>query len=153
MRQQLLLIGDVEDLGRSGEIVSVKPGYARYLRAHKLGVNATQHALRMQNKLQEERAQRAEVDRKEAEEIAKRMEGVTLSIDVKVDPDGHMYGSVNATDIARLIEKEGIAITRRNVVLPQPIKTLGVHKIALKLKEGIRAECVLKIHPEVPGTL
>jgi large subunit ribosomal protein L9 len=153
MHQQLLLIEDVEELGRSGDVVSVRPGYARnYLLPKKFAVIADAVALRMQKTLKEKRAKQAEIDRKDAEELAKRIETITLSIDVKVDPDGHMYGSVTALDIARLMENEGIVLTRHNIVLPQPIKILGVHKISLKLKESVPAQCILKINPEVPTT-
>lgn len=153
MRNQLLLIEDVEDLGRSGDVVSVKPGYSRnYLLPQKKAVVADKFTLRMQAKLKEERSKRAETDRKDAEELAQKIEGMVLSIEVKVDPDGHMYGSVAALDIARLFEKEGIAIERRHVVLPHPIKTLGVHPINLKLKEGVPAHVTLKVHSgmEIP---
>ena len=132
MRNQLLLLEDVEDLGRSGDIVSVKPGYCRnFLLPQKKAVVADKYTLRMQTKLKEERSKRAETDRQEAEEMAKKIEGMVFSIEVKVDPDGHMYGSVSALDIVRLFEEKGIVIERRNVVLIHPIKTLGVHPINL----------------------
>ena len=147
MRNQLLLIEDVEDLGRSGDIVSVKPGYSRnFLLPRKKAVIADKFTLRMQAKLKEERAKRAEVERREAEELSSKIEGMVLSIEVKVDPDGHMYGSVSALDIVHLFEKEGIAIERRNVMLAHPIKALGVHPINLKLKEGVPAHITLKVH-------
>jgi large subunit ribosomal protein L9 len=147
MRNQLLLLEDVEDLGRSGDVVSVKPGYGRnFLLPQKKAVIADKFTLRMQTKLKEERAKRAETDRKDAEELAREVEGMVLVIEVKVDPDGHMYGSVSALDIVRLFEKEGIVIERRNVVLAYPIKTLGVHPINLKLKEGVPAHITLKVH-------
>jgi large subunit ribosomal protein L9 len=146
MRNQLLLLEDVEDLGRSGDIVSVKPGYCRnFLLPQKKAVVADKYTLRMQTKLKEERSKRAETDRKEAEEMAKKIEGMVFSIEVKVDPDGHMYGSVSALDIVRLFEEKGIVIERRNVVLIHPIKTLGVHPINLKLKEGVPANITLKV--------
>lgn len=68
-----------------------------------------------------------------------------LTIEVKVDPDGHMYGSVAAADIIRLFEAEGIKLEKRNIVLASPIKTLGVHPIHLKLKEGVPAHVTLKV--------
>lgn len=153
MRNQLLLIEDVEDLGRSGDVVSVKPGYSRnFLLPKKKAVIADKFTLRMQAKLKEERAKRAEVERKDAEELSRKIEGMVLSIEVKVDPDGHMYGSVSAIDIVRLFENEGIVIERRHVVLTHPIKTLGVHPINLKLKEGVPAHITLKVHSggEIP---
>jgi large subunit ribosomal protein L9 len=154
MGNQLLLLEDVEDLGRSGDVVSVKPGYSRnFLLPKKKAVMADKYTLRMQAKLKEERAKQAETDRKDSESIAGKLEGMVLSIEVKVDPDGHMYGSVAAADIVRLFEKEGIVIERRNVVLIQPIKTLGIHPIHLKLKEGVPAHITLKVHSDVEGPM
>ena len=149
MGNQLLLLQDVDDLGRSGDVVSVKPGYARnFLIPQKKAVVADTFTLRLQVKLKDERAKRAEVDRSEAETMAKNIEGLVLSIEVKVDPDGHMYGSVAALDIVRLLDNEGYKIERKNVVLTHPIKTLGVHPIHLKLKEGIPAQVTLNIVAE-----
>ena len=149
MQNQLLLIKDVEDLGRSGDLVTVKPGYARnFLIPQKRAVVADKYTLRLRAKLQEERAKQAAVDRSEAEKLAALLQGKVVAIEVKVDPDGHMYGSVAALDIVNLLGNEGIAIERRNVVLPAPIKTLGVHTINLKLKEGIPSQITLNVVSE-----
>lgn len=149
MQNQLLLIQDVEDLGRSGDIVTVKPGYARnFLIPQKRAVVADKYTLRLQAKLQEERAKQAAEDRKEAEDLAGRLEGKSITIEVKVDPDGHMYGSVAAMDVVNLLGNEGITIERRNVLLAAPIKTLGVHVINLKLKEGIPSMITLRVVAE-----
>ena len=150
MRNQLLLLEDVDNLGRSGDIVSVKPGYCRnFLLPQKKAVVADKFTLRLQSKLQEERAKRAEVDRKDSEKLSKQLEGMVLTIYVKVDPDGHMYGSVSSLDIVNLFaEQQQIQMERRHVILPHPIKALGVHPIALKLKEGIPSEVTLHVVAE-----
>lgn len=149
MRNQLLLLKDVDDLGRSGDIVSVKPGFARnYLLPQKKAVIADPFTLRMQAKLKEERAKRALVDRKQSEELAQKIEGLSLEIAVKVDPDGHMYGSVTQVDIVHLLEGVGIQLEKRHVVLQHPIKTLGQHPIHLKLNEGIPVQFTLNVVAE-----
>jgi len=154
MRNQLLLLEDVDDLGRSGDIVSVKPGFSRnYLLPQKKAVIADPYTLRMQAKLKEERAKRADVDRKHSEELAQKIEGLSLEIAVKVDPDGHMYGSVTQADIIQLLEPMGIPLERRNVLLPHPIKTLGQQTIQLKLKEGIPAHFTLNVIAEMAQEL
>ncbi len=146
MQSQLLLLEDVEDLGRSGELVNVKPGFARnFLIPQKKAVVADKFTLRMQARLQEERSKRAEIDRSQAEELSQKIDGKVFTIEVKVDPDGHMYGSVAAADIVRLLETEEVTVERRNVVLAQPIKTLGPHSIQLKLKEGVPAHITLHV--------
>jgi large subunit ribosomal protein L9 len=148
-KSQLLLLKDVDDLGRSGDVVSVKPGFARnYLLPQKKAVIATQHTLKMQAELQEVRMQQAAVDRKDSEALAERINALQLRIEVKVDPDGNMYGSVSAGDILKLLEKEGIVIERRAIQLSHPIKTLGKRKIDLKLKEGVPASFLLEVEKE-----
>lgn len=146
MKQQYLLIKDVEDIGQCGEVISAKPGFARnYLLPEEKAVPANQHTLRMQARLQEERAKQAAVDRKEAEALAVKLQGLTLTTTVKVDPEGNMYGSVGYSDILELFAKEGIQLDRRNIGLNKPIKTIGVHPMTLKLKEGVVCDYTLHI--------
>jgi len=146
MKQQLLLLEDVEGLGRSGEVVSVKPGYMRnFLLPQQKAVVAQKHTLRMQKKLQEERAKLALVDKAESEELAKKIEGLSLTTEVKVDQEGNMYGSVGPVDVVAILGKEGITIERKFVLLPRPIRELGPYTINLKLKEGIPASFKLKV--------
>ncbi|CDR33847.1 50S ribosomal protein L9 [Criblamydia sequanensis] len=150
MATKLLLIEDVEDLGRSGDIVSVKEGYARnFLLPRGVAVMADKNAIRRQAALKEARLLKAIEDKKEAEVLAKRFDGLNITAIVKVDPEGHMYGSVTAAEIVKLIEDEHkIALEKRYVQLKHPIKELGVHRIDLKLKEGVPATITLKIAPE-----
>lgn len=156
MSNKLLLIDDVESLGRSGEIVSVRPGYARnFLLPKGLAVVASASTIRKQAKLQEERKKRAEVERKEAEEIAAKLENLVLETLVKVDHDGHMYGSVTAQDVQHLIEKTtGIHVEKRAIQLKQAIKATGTHAIHLKLKEGVVVESIkLNVVSEEAGVV
>jgi len=153
MKQQYLLIDDVEDVGRSGELISVKPGFARnYLLPRAKAVPASAHTLRMQEKLVEERKKKAAVDKKEAEDQAAKLQGLVLKITVKVDPEGHMYGSVGASDIIELFAKEGIAVNKRNIGLNKPIKVTGVHPMTLKLKEDVTCGYSLEIIGEQAQT-
>lgn len=149
MATYLLLIEDVDDLGRSGDIVSVKPGYARnFLIPSRKALVADANARRMQARLQEERAKKAAVDKQESEVLAAKIEGISLRIEVKVDPDGHMYGSVSSLDVLRLLKEQGHEMEKRSVLLSQPIKTTGAHKIDLRLKEGVMTAIQLQVVPE-----
>jgi len=150
MAAKLLLIEDVEDLGRSGDIVTVKPGFARnFLIPRKYAVVANAGTLRIQAKLQEERQKRAAVEKQEAENTANALEGVIVKTIVKVDHDGHMYGSVSAHDIVELLQVQAnIALEKRSVALKHSIKETGIHTIAVKLKEGVAASFTLKVIPE-----
>lgn len=150
MANKLLLIEDVESLGRSGDIVGVKPGYARnFLIPQGLAVVANKQALRMQARLQEERKKKAIVDRKDSEELSAKLEGQNLTTIVKVDQEGHMYGSVSTSDVADLLQQQmSIVLEKRDIQLKHAIKTTGIHTIHVKLKEGVTASFTLTVEPE-----
>lgn len=150
MAAKLLLVEDVEDLGRSGEIVSVKPGFARnFLLPRGFAVVADKGTVRMQARLQKEREERAAQDKAEALQSAEQLSGVTLSTIVKVDHEGHMYGSVNTHDIVELLKSQAnIDLEKRAIHLKHPIKEVGVHTIPVKLKEGVTASLTLKVMSE-----
>jgi large subunit ribosomal protein L9 len=150
MATKLLLVEDVDDLGRSGDIVSVRPGFARnFLLPRKLALAATPRALAMQAKLQEERKKLAMQEKAEAEAFASALEGVTITTIVKVDHDGNMYGSVSAHDIANLLQEQAnVAIEKRAIALKHAIKEVGVHDVVIKLKEGVVSKITLKIVSE-----
>lgn len=150
MATKLLLIEDVEDIGRSGDVVNVRPGFARnFLLPRGLGVVADKGALRMQARLKEEREKQAIIDKQEAEKTASVVDGVTLVTIVKVDQEGHMYGSVSAHDVAELLKSQvNIEFEKRSIGLKHAIKETGTHKITIKLKEGVTATIVLKVVSE-----
>lgn len=149
MKQKLLLVSDVDGLGRKGEIVTARPGYIRnYLLPKQLAVIATKNMLRKQEKLQQEREEQAKVDRKVSEELQQNLVGVSLEILVKVDPEGHMYGSVGSHDIVQLFAEKGFSIDKKHIALTKPIKVTGKHVLQLKLPEGILASVELHILPE-----
>lgn len=150
MATKLLLIEDVEDLGRSGDVVSVTPGYSRnYLLPQGYAIVADKNALRRQARLQEERKKKAVVDKEEADRIAASLTGVELTITVKVDHEGNMYGSVSSHDVVSLLQDQtNILLEKRAIGIKHPIKELGSHKIAIKLKEGVTTSITLNIEPE-----
>jgi len=147
MSQNILLLKDVEHVGHQGEIAKVKSGYAfNYLVPKGLAMIATRAALRRQEKLREERRIRAEQEKKEALQIAEKLQVMLLEIDVKVDHEGHMYGSVSALQIVDLVrEKSGIELEKRYVQLKKPIKEIGVFDVPLRFKEGVSAQIQVKI--------
>ncbi len=150
MAIKILLLKDVDKLGRAGDIVSARPGYIRnYLLPHGFAEIATKLALHKQARIQEERRQQAILDKADAEKVSEALKQIQLTTIVKVDHEGHMYGSVSSLDIVHLIkEQSGIEIERRNVQLKHPLKNTGKHTIPLKLKEGVAAELIIDIIAE-----
>lgn len=150
MATKLLLIEDVEDLGRSGDIVSVKPGYARN-RLIPMGaaVVADKNAIKRQARLQEERLKKAAEDKKQSEGLAQAIEGKTVTTSVKVDHEGHMYGSVSIADIVHLVQDQlSMALEKRWVQLKHPIKKTGTYNVIVKLPEGVTAGFHVKVSAE-----
>jgi large subunit ribosomal protein L9 len=159
MSKNILLLEDVHGLGKQGEVVgNAKPGYIRNFllprlrRApgempRSLAVLATPNMVRKQAKLVEDRAKQAVINLKESQDLAKQIESVQLSITVKVNPMGQMYGAVSPHDISDLLAQRGIPVDKR-YILTKPIKETGTHKIHFKLKEEISASCDLTIHAE-----
>lgn len=148
-KPQYLLLEDVHGLGRSGDLVTAKPGFVNnYLEPNGKVVRADKRTIRLQARLQEERAKQAEIDKKEALEIADKVKGLVLETRVKVDTEGHMYGSVAAADIEALLAEKGFAVEKKQVRISHPIKTTGVHTVPLKLKEGVDAQVKIKVMTE-----
>ncbi len=150
MANKLLLLKDVDGLGRKGDVVSARPGYVRnFLLPQGFACTASANALRMQARLQEERLKQAAVDKQESDAIATRCTGLVLTQVVKIDQEGHMYGSVSAHDIIQLMKNEaGIELEKKAVQLQHPIKETGVSEIKIKLKEGVVFTVTLKVVPE-----
>lgn len=150
MAIELLLTEDVDALGRKGEIVKVKPGYARnFLLPRKMAFMATKNALRRQAALQEERAKQAVIDKKDSEALALKLKEINLETTVKVDPQGHMYGSVSALDLHKMLESEhGIVLGKRDILLKHPLKKVGTYTVNVRLKEDVEATFGIKINGE-----
>ena len=149
MKYHVLLLEDVTNHGRKGELSYTAPGFARnYLLPQGKAVLATHATVKMQEKLKQEREEQAKKDRKESEALAASLKEKKFSTIVKVDSDGHMYGSVSAKDVVDFLFNEGIKIERRNVMLHLPIKTLGTHAIKLRLPEEVIATVSLEIKPD-----
>lgn len=138
--QEVILRRKVENLGEVGDIVSVKPGYARnYLLPQGLAYQATQQNRR---RLEQERAaalMAEESDRSDARAVADRLEGVSITFSMLAADEGKLYGSVGPRDIAAQLSEQGFDVHGRHVALQEPIKALGVYAVPIKLYPGVEA--------------
>src|SRR5690606_40906079 len=140
MPMQLILTQDVDHLGKAGELVTVKSGYGRnYLVPRGLAVSAT-----AENKSQLEHRKR-QVEKRIAKEraaaatLAERISGMTLQFERLVGEDERMFGSVTSRDLARQLETAGVELDARQIVMPEPIKTIGKHEVEVRLGAGTTA--------------
>lgn len=138
---KVILRRDVENLGEAGEVVDVKPGYARnYLIPQGVAFRATEGNLR---RLDEERRHQLRVVEREverAEERARELEGLSLTLSVMAGDEGRLFGSVTSADIAEALAAEGIEVDRRLLQLEEPIKQLGVYRVPVHLHADVRPE-------------
>ena len=135
---EIILRQDVEKLGKSGQVVTVKSGFARnFLIPRGLGLIKSAGAtaqIEREKKDQEKSVERA---RKAAQALAAKLAGVSLTMPVQVGEEEKLYGSVTAGDLEQALAKEGFAIDKRQIALEEPIKALGVYPVVLKLAPGV----------------
>ena len=146
---KVILIADVEKLGKSGEMKDVAEGYARnFLIPRKLAVPAAGGAYRAWQHDIASREEKRQREREEAEVSATRIASTTLTMGVKVGEGGKLYGSITAKDIADALSRRGIEIDRHKIDLPEPLKTLGTYKVAIKVYTGMSPEVTIVVEPK-----
>ncbi|HWJ15266.1 MAG TPA: 50S ribosomal protein L9 [Gemmatimonadaceae bacterium] len=138
---EIILRQGVENLGKPGDVVNVKAGYARnYLLPHGLAYEATPGNLK---RIQQERdrLEAAENERRAgAQGIAEKLEQVSLTFSARVGEEGKLFGSVTATDIAQQLETQGFHVEKRQIDLHEPIKALGVYRVPVRLHADVKPE-------------
>jgi large subunit ribosomal protein L9 len=138
---EIILRMGVENLGKPGDVVKVKAGYARnYLLPHGLAYEATPGNLK---RIQQERDRldAAENERRTAAQgLAERIEQVSLTFSARVGDEGKLFGSVTAADIAAQLEAQGFHLEKRQIDLHEPIKALGVYRVPIRLHADVKPE-------------
>lgn len=137
---QVILREELPNLGTIGNVVKVKPGYARnYLLPRGLAVEASVrnlHELEHQKRVIADKRLR---EQKSASAVADKLTGVTLVFAVRAGEDGKLFGSVTNQDIHRQLEERGFTIERRRILLDEPIKSLGTHTVSVHVGPDTRA--------------
>ena len=138
---EIILRQGVENLGKPGDIVKVKAGYARnYLLPHGLAYEATPGNLKRIQQ-ERERLEAAENERRTAAQgLAEKFEQVSLTFSARVGEEGKLFGSVTAADIAQQLEAQGFHVEKRQIDLHEPIKALGVYRVPVRLHADVKPE-------------
>jgi large subunit ribosomal protein L9 len=138
---EIILRQAVENLGKPGDVVKVKPGYARnYLLPHGLAYEATPGNLKRIQQ-ERERLDAAENERRgTAQGLAEKLEQVSLTFSARVGDEGKLFGSVTAADVAAQLEAQGFHIEKRQIDLHEPIKALGVYRVPIRLHADVKPE-------------
>jgi large subunit ribosomal protein L9 len=138
---EIILRQSVENLGKPGDIVKVSPGYARnYLLPRGLAYEATP-GNRKRIAMEKARLEAAEAERiKTAQSLAERLESVQLTFSARVGDEEKLFGSVTASDIAHQLQAQGFDVEKKQIDLHEPIKSLGVYKIPIRLHAEVKPE-------------
>jgi large subunit ribosomal protein L9 len=138
---KLILTADLPHVGKVGQVVDVANGYGRnYLIPHGFAIPATPSNERSLAQQQKARSAREAKDKAEAEVLAGQLQVLALSIAKKTGEGERLYGSVTSMDIADLLKARGIVLDRRRIVLDIPLKTLGTHRVPIRLHAEVVAE-------------
>ena len=143
---KIILNEDIEHLGRLGDVVEVKPGYARnYLFPRGLALQPTNHNLEMIKYKKIKVQKRVELEKLSALEQKQKLEELTLTIEKKAGESDTLFGSVTTIDIQEKLAELGTQIDRKKIHLDEPIKKLGHHLCKVKLIEDIEAEIKIEV--------
>jgi large subunit ribosomal protein L9 len=146
---ELILREDVEKVGSRGSVVKVADGYARnYLLPKRLAVLATESNRKIVEQERDAYLRREAKAAGDAQDLAKLLANVTLTFKQRVGENDHLFGSVTAKDIGDALEAQKFHIERRKIHLDEPIRTLGDHKVSLRLHRDVSTEINVVVQPE-----
>ena len=137
----VILLKEHESLGEIGDIVNVKPGYARnFLFPNGIAVRSSKRNIALAEEQKKTLQKRAERESKANQELMTQLAKIEISIEVEVGEEDKMFGSVTNLDIHKALTEKDVKIDRQSILLDQPIKTLGVHNVPIKLSSGEKQE-------------
>jgi large subunit ribosomal protein L9 len=150
MRQVKVILREaVPALGDAGALVSVKVGYARnYLLPQGKALIATESKMREFEHHKRVVSEKAARDRKDLEALRDRLQGLRLEVVARVGEEGKLFGSVTTANIAELLAEKGYEIDRRKIVLDEPLRSAGDHKVPIRLQGDLVAEVPIQIRAE-----
>jgi large subunit ribosomal protein L9 len=146
---EVILREDIKTLGHAGELVRVKPGYARnYLLPQGLAYEATEGNRKRIAAETRVKTARNQAERTEAERLAGTLNGITLTLTGKAGEEGKLFGSITSQDIADALARQGHSFDRRRIELEHPIKTTGSHTVSVRLHPEVHAELRVSVVAE-----
>ncbi len=146
---EVILREDIEKLGHRGQVVKVAPGFARnFLLPKRLAVAATDANRKIVEQEREAHLRREAKLAGDARDLGKLLEAVTVEIAQKAGENDQLFGSVTSKDIADALEQQKFSIDRRKIQLEEPIKTLGDHKVTVRLHREVPVEITVRVVKE-----
>ncbi|MBW7957391.1 MAG: 50S ribosomal protein L9 [Deltaproteobacteria bacterium] len=146
---RVILKRDMENLGAFGDVVKVAPGYARnYLIPQGIAAEASRSNMKQFEAEKDAHLRKLQAKREKAETLKARLDAVSLSFTRKTSEEDKLFGSVTAHDIEEGLKAQGFEFERKDIILDEPIKSLGEHAIKIKLHPGVSAEVKVSVLKE-----
>jgi large subunit ribosomal protein L9 len=143
---KVILTEEIRGLGTRGDVVTVKDGYARnYLLPKNLAREATTGNLKQIEHERRKWALLAQEEKDAAQKAAEKVRGVKIRIEKRVGEHGHLFGSVTANEIADALMAQGVEVDKRRIELEQPIKTVGMHTVDVRLHRDVTAQIQVEV--------
>lgn len=141
---EVILRQDVEKIGKAGQVIKVKDGYARnFLIPNGLAMPVNSVNLKKLEQERQAKIQQFEKVKKEAEGLKEKLSSVSLTIPALVQEENKLYGSITAQDVSRALKDEGFNIDRNSILLDEPIKSLGIYEVPVRLHPEISTKLKL----------
>ena len=138
---EIILLQDVDTLGTSGDILIVKPGYARnYLFPRGLAVRSSKRNRALADEKKKAVKARATREAKAYEDLMNNLKKIEITIEVEVGGEDRLFGSVTSQNIHEALIEKGIEVDRNSIILEEPIKALGIYDIPVKITKGLNQE-------------
>ncbi len=146
---QIILQEDIEKLGHRGDVVTVKPGYARnFLLPRKLAIEATSGNMKVLERIRTSLAKKTATELEAAQKQAALLNGVSLKFTRKTGENDQMFGSVTSADIAEGLAAQGFKADKRQVQLAEPIKIIGESQVTIKVFRDVTAQIKVTVEKE-----
>lgn len=146
---KVILKDDIQGLGKAGQIINVKDGYARnFLLPRGLALVADEKNMKLLEYQKKKIEEEAKKKRQDAESIAQRLSEIQITLSAKAGEDQKLFGSITAKDIAEALQKNGFSVDKKQIVINEPIKRVGEYEVEIKLIGNVTAKLKLSVVAE-----
>jgi large subunit ribosomal protein L9 len=146
---KVILVKDVKNVGKAGEVVNVSDGYGRnYLIPKGLAIEATESNLKMLNEKKKAEERKRQQELEQAKDLAQKLSKVGVTLKVKAGENGKLFGSVTSKDVEEALKEKGFEIDKKKIFLPENIKTTGTYYAEVKLYQGVTAKVQVDVVAE-----
>ncbi len=143
---KVLLLQDVKAHGKKGDIIEVSDGYAKnFLIKKKMAIQATNQVINETNQKKASELRKLEIEKQEAIKLAERLNGNTIIVEIACGDNGKMFGSVTAKEISDALLKSGYDIDKKKINLKEPIKTLGIFSVEVKVYANVTSTIKINV--------